>query len=150
LALEPFRRFLLRHRRIALDTNIFIYWLEENPRYLTITDLVFSRIEEPNCEAVTSIITMTELFVPAYREGNQLRVSAYHGILTTYLNLRWIAVDMPIADLAAQLRAEHKLQTPDAIQAATALCTGATGFVTNDPAFMRVEEIETAILDRYL
>jgi predicted nucleic acid-binding protein len=150
LALEPFRRFLLRHRRIALDTNIFIYWLEESPRYLAITDLVFSRIEEPNCEAVTSIITMTELFVPAYREGNKLRVSAYHGILTTYVNLQWITVDLPIADLAAQLRAENKLQTPDAIQAATALLSGATGLVTNDPAFTRVEGIETAVLDRYL
>lgn len=150
MALEPFRRFLLRHRRIALDTNIFIYWLEENSRYLAITDLVLSRIEEANCEAVTSVITMTELFVPAYREGNELRVSAYHGILTTYVNLQWIDVDRPIADLAAQLRAEHKLQTPDAIQAATALRSGATGLVTNDPAFMRVEGIETAVLDRYL
>jgi predicted nucleic acid-binding protein len=150
LALAPFRRFLLRHRRIALDTNIFIYWLEESPRYLAITDLVFSRIEEPNCEAITSIITMTELFVPAYREGNKLSVSAYHAILTTYLNLQWIVVDLPIADLAAQLRAEHKLQTPDAIQAATALRSGATGLVTNDPAFLRIEGIETAVLDRFL
>ncbi len=150
MALAPFRRFLLRHRRIALDTNIFIYWLEESPRYLAITDLVFSRIEEPNCEAITSIITMTELFVPAYREGNKLRVSAYHAILTTYLNLQWIVVDLPIADLAAQLRAEHKLQTPDAIQAATALRSGATGLVTNDPAFLRIEGIETAVLDRFL
>jgi predicted nucleic acid-binding protein len=150
LALEPFRRFLLRHRRIALDTNIFIYWLEESPRYLAITDLVFSRIEEPNCEAITSIITMTELFVPVYREGNKVRISAYHGILTTYLNLQWIAVDLSIADLAAQLRAEHKLQTPDAIQAATALRSGATGLVTNDPAFLRIEGIETAVLDRFL
>jgi predicted nucleic acid-binding protein len=150
LALEPFRRFLLRHRRIALDTNIFIYWLEETPRYLAISDLVFSRIEEPNCEAITSTITITELFVPAYREGNQLRISAYHGILTTYLNLRWITMDLPISDLAAQLRAAHRLQAPNAIQAATALRSGATALVTNDPAFTRVEGIETAVLDHYL
>jgi predicted nucleic acid-binding protein len=150
LALAPFRRFLLRHRRIALDTDIFIYWLEESPCYLAIADLVFSRIEEPNCEAVTFIITLTELFVPAYREGNKLRVSAYHGILTTYHHLQWIGVDLPIADLAAQLQAEHKLQTPDAIQASTALRSGATGLVTNDPTFARVERFETAVLDRYL
>jgi predicted nucleic acid-binding protein len=150
LALESFRRFLSRHRRIALDTNIFIYWLEESPRYLAITDLVFSRVGDPNFEAVTSSVTMTELFVPAYRERNKLRLSAYHGILTTYENLQWIAVDLAIADLAAQLRADYRLETPDAIQAATALRAGATGLVTNDPAFVRVEGFETAVLDRYL
>jgi predicted nucleic acid-binding protein len=150
LALESFRRFLLRHRRIALDTNIFIYWLEENPRYLAITDLVFSRIEDSDFEALTSTITMTELFVPAYREASDRRIAAYHGILTTYLNLQWIAVDLSIADLAAQLRATRKLETPDAIQAATALQSGATGLVTNDPVFMRVEGFETAVLDRFL
>jgi predicted nucleic acid-binding protein len=59
-------------------------------------------------------------------------------------------LDLAIADLAAQLQAEHKLQPPDAIQAATALRSGATAFVTNHPAFLRVEGIETALLDRYL
>lgn len=150
MALEKFHRFLLRHRRIGLDTNVLIYWLEQNPHYLEISDLVFSRIEQRDCTAVTSVISMTELLVPAYREGNEQRLKALWGILTIHPNIEWLDADLQTADLAARLRATHRLQTPDAIQAATALRAGATAFITNDPAFLRVEGIETAVLDRYL
>jgi hypothetical protein len=59
--------FLRRHRRIALDTSVFIYQLEGNPRYLPFTDPVFSWLEQPESKAVTSTITMTELLVRPYR-----------------------------------------------------------------------------------
>jgi len=150
LALAQFRRFLRRHQRIALDTNIFIYLLEENPRYLSLADLVFSRIERGECEAVTSTITMTELLVPAYRGGDAQRVATFYGLLATYPNLQWMAPDLETADLAAQVRSEHGLQTPDALQAATALRFGATAILSNDPVFTRVRGFEAAVLDRFL
>jgi predicted nucleic acid-binding protein len=40
------------------------------------------------------------------------------------------------------------LKTPDALQAATAVQTRASGLITNDPAFERVESFETLVLDR--
>ena len=150
MALEQFRRFLRRHQKIALDTNIFIYLLEENPHYLGLTDVVFSRIEQSACEAVTSTITMTELLVPAYREGDAQRVATFYGLLATYPNLQWIPPDLETADLAAQVRSERGLQTPDALQAATALRFGATAFISDDPVFARVGGFESAVLDRFL
>jgi len=54
------------------------------------------------------------------------------------------------ADLAARLRADYRLRTPDALQAATALRAHATGFVTNDPVFARIKEFKTAVLDQFL
>lgn len=45
------------------------------------------------------------------------------------------------------LRAECHLRTPDALQAATALASQATGFVSNDPAFRKVPGLEVVILD---
>jgi len=44
LALGPLRAFLRRHRRIALDTSVFIYQLEANARYLALTDHIFTWI----------------------------------------------------------------------------------------------------------
>ena len=96
------------------------------------------------------MISMTELLVPAYRERNEWRINALWGILTIHPNLEWVDADLQTADLAARLRAAHRLQTPDALQAATALRAGATAFITNDPVFLRVEGIEAAVLDRYL
>jgi predicted nucleic acid-binding protein len=150
LGVERLQLFLRRHRRIALDTSVFIYQLEANARYLGLTDLVFSWVERAGHQAVTSTITMTELLVPSYRDGDEHRVDAFYGLLSTYPNLRWIAPDLEVADLAAKLRAAYRLRTPDALQAATALRAQATGFITNDPVFARIGEFETAVLDQFL
>ena len=150
MGVERLRLFLRRHRRIALDTSVFIYQLESNARYLALTDSVFSWVERTGHEAVTSTITMTELLVPSYRSNDEDRVDAFYGLLSTYPNLQWIAPDLETADLAAKLRAGYRLRTPDALQAATALRAKATGLITNDPIFARVGELETAILDRFL
>jgi predicted nucleic acid-binding protein len=150
LGVDRLRAFLRRHRRIALDTSIFIYQLEANPHYLPLTDAVFSWLEKEGHQAVTSTITMTELLVQPYRERNELLVDEFYGLLSTYPNLEWIAPDLEIADVAARIRAAHRLRTPDALQAATAIRTHATAFLTNDPVFERVEEFETAVLDRIL
>ncbi len=150
MGVEQLRLFLRRHRRIALDTSVFIYQLEANPKYLALADAVFAWVERAGHEAVTSTITMTELLVPSYREGDEHRVDEFYGLLSTYPNLRWIAPELETADTAARLRAAYRLRTPDALQAATAVRERATGFVTNDPVFARIEEFEAAVLDRLL
>jgi predicted nucleic acid-binding protein len=150
LGLERLRAFLGRHRRIALDTSIFIYQLEANPRYLALTDHIFSWLERPRSTAVTSTITMTELLVQPYRDSDEQRVDEFYGLLSTYPNLDWLAPNLEIADLAARIRAIHCLRTPDALQAATAVQAEATGLITNDPVFERVKDFETLILERLL
>jgi predicted nucleic acid-binding protein len=147
LALGPLRAFLRRHRRIALDTSVFIYQLEANARYLALTDHIFTWIERPGGKAVTSTITMTELLVQPYRAADQQQADEFYVLLSTYPNLEWIAPNLEIADRAAKLRALHGLRTPDALHAATAVHAGATGLVTNDPVFDRVKDFETLLLD---
>jgi len=150
LGLTALRAFLRRHRRIALDTSVFIYQLEANPRYVELTDRVFAWLGRPEHAAVTSTITMTELLAPAYRAGGEQQVDEYYALLTTFPNLDWIAPSLAIADIAARIRAAHRLRTPDALQAATAVDAHATGLITNDPVFERVERLETLVLDRLL
>jgi predicted nucleic acid-binding protein len=149
LEVERLRTFLRRHRRIALDTSIFIYQLEPNPKYLAHTDPIFSWLERAGgSTAVTSTITMTELLVLPYREDDEQRANDFYGLLSTYPNLDWIAPNLEIADLAARIRALLRLQTPDALQAATAVHAQATGLITNHPIFERVIGFETLVLDR--
>jgi predicted nucleic acid-binding protein len=124
--------------------------LEANARYLPLTDHIFSWLERPGSGAVTSTITMTELLVQPYRDADGQRVNEFYGLLVTYPNLNWIDLNLQIADIAARLRAVHRLRTPDALQAATAAHAGVTGFVTNDAVFERVEVFETLVLDRLL
>jgi predicted nucleic acid-binding protein len=150
LGLELLRAFLAAHRRIALDTSIFIYQLEANVRYLPLTEQIFLWLERPACKAVTSTITMTELLVQPYRTLDKQRVNQLLALLFTIPNLDWMAPSLEIADRAAYIRALHRLRTPDALQAATALHAAATGLITNDQIFERVEGFETLLLDRLL
>jgi predicted nucleic acid-binding protein len=131
-----------------LDTSIFIYQLEANVRYLALTNHIFSWLEQPGSSSITSTITMTEVLVQPYRALDEQRVDEFFGLLSTYPNLEWIAPDLQIADRAAQIRARHRLKTPDALQAATAVQARATGLITNDPVFERVDEFDTLVLEQ--
>jgi len=91
---------------------------------------------------------MLELLVQPYRLSDIDRVNRFYGLLSTYPHLDWIEPSLEIADLGAKLRADYNLKTPDALQAATALVSQASGFVSNDPIFQRLDGLEVAILDQ--
>ena len=150
MGLGRLRAFLQRHRLIALDTSVFIYQIEGNARYLPFTDHVFSWLERPDGQGVTSTVTMTELLVQPYRAFDEQRVDEFYGLPSTFPNLQWVAPNLEIADLAARFRALHHLRTPAALQAATAAHTRATGLITNDAVFERLEAFETLVLDQLL
>jgi predicted nucleic acid-binding protein len=150
LGLAQLRISLARHGSIALDTSIFIYELETNPRYVALADAIFQWIEQSGHRAITSTITMTELLVQPYREFGQPQVDAYYTRLATYPNLEWVDANIEIAGAAAKLRAAHRMSTPDALQAATAIRAQATALVTNDPIFKRVSGFEALVLDDLL
>ena len=142
--------FLRRHRRVALDTNVFIYAVEGHPKYASLAYHVLEWVEHSGHSAVTSTVTMTELLTRPYSEKNGLWVNEYYGLLSRYPNLEWIAPSLETADLAARFRAQYRLRTPDAIQAATAVHAGVRGFISNDPAFRRVDGLETLLFDELL
>jgi len=126
---------------------VFIYQVESNARYERFTEEVFQWLERQGHSGVTSTVTMTELLVQPYRNVDKSGLGRFYGVLSTFPNLEWIAPGLEIADTAAQIRAVHRLQTPDALQAATAIEAVATGLVTNDRVFERVEGFETLVLD---
>jgi predicted nucleic acid-binding protein len=149
LGVERLRTLLGPHRRVALDTTIFIYHLEANPRYIALTDCIFEWLDANTSVAVTSVITLTELLVKPYRESDEEMVQRTYSLLSTYPRLEWISPTLEIAALAARIRAIHRLRTPDALQAATGVHAKATAMLTNDPIFKRVSGFEALVLDDY-
>ncbi len=143
-------RLLARHRRIALDTCVFIYQMERNPRYFSVADAVFAWLERPGAFAVTSTVALTEILVQPYRNANLPQAENFYSLLTTIPNLEWVAPSLQIANSAASLRARYRLQTPDALLAATAILCNASVFITNDPIFTRIPNFDTLVLDQLL
>jgi predicted nucleic acid-binding protein len=142
--------FLEKYRSIGLDTSVVIYAVETHPKYLELVKPILRWTRGPHGNAITSTLTMTEVLVRPYRVADLALVQEFHALLFTYPHIEWIPPTLQIADRAAQIRADHNLRTPDAIQAATALDCGVTGFVTNDPIFRRVPSLDVLILDELL
>lgn len=133
--------------RIGLDTNVFIYFLEDHPRYGPWCASLFDRIERGQNPSVTSTVTLLELLVQPYREQKEELAQKIFALASTYPKLEWVPVTMTMADRAAELRARYRLSTPDAIQLATAIGHKATRFYGNDRSLRRVKEIECCIVD---
>ena len=150
MEIKPLRARLASHKKVSLDTSLFIYQWEAHSRYSPLTDFVFASIERSDFVAVTSTITMSELLVHPYRDEDILKVNELFGKLSAYPNLQWIAPSLEIAAVAARVRASYRLRTPDALQAATAIEAGVTAMLTNDAVFKRVPDFDVLVLDDYL
>lgn len=119
---------------VALDTAVFIYLVEENPRWLGAVEPIFTAIADGHLRAVTSELTLLEVLVVPYRVGHETLAADYESLLTQSRGLDLVPLDRPLLRAAARLRAATSVKTPDAIQLAAALVTGCTAFVTNDRA----------------
>lgn len=80
--------------------------------------------------------------------AGERRVNELHASLTTVPDLDGIAPSLEIADIAARLRAAHRLRIPDAPPVAADVHAGAAGLITNDAAFERVETLSVLVLER--
>ena len=136
-----------QHQRIGLDTNVFIYFLEDHPRYGEWCSYLFNLIERGQNAVVTSTVTLLELLVQPYRDHRDELAQKIFALTSTYPKIEWVPLTMNLADRAAELRARYRLSTPDAIQLATAIGHKAVRFYGNDRGLRRVKEIECILVE---
>jgi predicted nucleic acid-binding protein len=135
---------------VALDTAIFIYYIEEHPKYLSLVDPVFDAITAGELEAVTSSLTLLETLVIPFRFANTALVERYETLLTNSRGIRLIDLGRDFLRAAAHVRAVTRGKTPDAIQAAAALAGGCRVLLVNDGRFPRLPGLKILQLDDYL
>lgn len=107
-------------KTIGLDTAPLIYFIEENPKYFDIVKPFFEAIDSGKIRVITSTVTLLEVLVHPLKRQNIKVAEEYREILLNS-NLDLFDVSPLISEKAAQLRAQHNIRTPDAIQIATAL-----------------------------
>lgn len=81
------------------------------------------------------------------RTGNSGLAAQYRRILLGNSALVTVPLSAAIAGVAAGIRARYNLGTPDSIQIATALDSGAIHLLTNDARLARVTELRVLVLD---
>ena len=117
---------------VAVDTAIFIYFIEENPRFLPEILPLFKQADQRKRELITSALTLLEVLVVPYRAGNRHLAERYEALLTRSRGIRIVELSHDQLRAAAQLRAATSVKTPDALQLVAAISGRCTTFLTND------------------
>lgn len=135
---------MVNYRRIGLDTNVIIYYIEEHPVFLKKVEPLIDRIVEGKAIGITSYVTLLELLVKPIKEERFDLVEQYKTILMTQLEM--VPLDESVSLRAAELRAKYGIKTPDAIQLASVISKNGDVFMTNDVRLDAVEEIKVLTL----
>jgi predicted nucleic acid-binding protein len=138
----------LRGTIVGLDTAPLIYFIEENPIYLPLVRPFFEAVDRGEFQAVTSILTLTEVLVHPLRRDDRRLADQYRQILLHARQVTTLPISEAIAEEAAELRSKHGLRTPDAIQLATAIHSGASSFLTNDTRLPSISNLRILVLNQ--
>jgi predicted nucleic acid-binding protein len=135
---------------VAVDTAVFIYFIEEHPKYLPLIGPLFNQVDAGTRELVTSALTLLEVLVVPYRAGDLALAERYEAILSRSRGLRMIELDRAQLRTAAQIRAVHGVRTPDSLQLAAAFSERCTVFLTNDRKLPALPGLRVIQLDEFL
>jgi predicted nucleic acid-binding protein len=134
----------------AVDTAAFIYFIEEDPKYLPIVEPLFLEVDAGKRRVVTSAFTLFEVLVVPYRAGDAALAQRYEALLTRSRGVRLVDVTREQLKAAAQLRAATGVKVPDALQMTAALTERCTTLVTNDRRLPRVPGLRVLQLKSFL
>lgn len=131
---------------VYVDANTIVYRVEAVQPYVEVTRPLWDALDRGTQPVVTSELSLLEVLVKPIRERNALLQQLFEGTLYGTPGLSCAPITRQVLETAADLRASINIKTPDAIHAATALVSGCTQFVTNDPVFRRVPNLNAVIL----
>lgn len=123
---------------LLVDTPPIIYFLEGHPRLGPRFRPLFEAHATGRLRFAVTTITVAEVLTGPLRVGDEGLARRYRAILDSW---QPVALDADIAESAARLRASLRLKLADAIQAASALATGAAALVTHDRDFSRLRSL---------
>jgi predicted nucleic acid-binding protein len=136
-------------RRLYLDTNALILLNEgEGSARHILEQVVTLAASKSKPMLVTSTLTLSELLVKPYRNGETQLIAAYRSWFGGLSWLEILPVLNEVLDLAAFLRANQQASNPpDAIHVASALVGGARSFLSADLGIDGLDRVDHPILD---
>jgi predicted nucleic acid-binding protein len=114
--------------RLYLDSCVVIYYVEQNPLFFLRVD---ERINDAETRIVVSDLTRLECLVQPLRQSDTDRLKQFELFFRSS-DLVVMGCSGSVFDLATELRARHRLKTPDALHLAAAIHGGCEEFWTND------------------
>jgi predicted nucleic acid-binding protein len=138
-------------KTIFLDTAPVIYFIEAHPQFGPLVRQVIELMNENRIQAVTSVLTLSEVLPKPVETGNDELAEKFKTYLKNGSNLTLLPITEIIGESAGVLRGKYpNLKTVDALQIATALDAESDAFLTNDRKLSGIKEIKIIVLKDYL
>jgi predicted nucleic acid-binding protein len=132
---------------------LFIYWLENNPKFSKRVGAIRARMEERGDYLITGAFTFGEVLAGPYRTGAVKVADEAKRLLRNAVS-EVVPFTMETADHYARIRGKLGVPPADAIHLASAAQAGADLFLTNDknlvgkvvPGIQFIASLESQIL----
>lgn len=132
---------------LFLDSNIVIYRFEGTRELQLLAAGAIDSLAQahPNATLAVSRLTRMECLAKPMAAGNEALLARYEAY---FAKVRMVELDASVVEQATRLRAWHRLKTPDALVAASALALAAPLlFVTADAGFSRVPGLPVHLVE---
>jgi predicted nucleic acid-binding protein len=125
--------------KIALDSNVLIYFLEDIEPYADEVEELLDSFMKGQKTGIISTVSIAEVLTGFYASDDEERSINAKKFLEdlTQGGFEISHLTFEIADLAAQLRAKRGGRLPDALIVATAIKGGAQAIYSQDEDLMR-------------
>ena len=134
--------------KIFIDTAPLIYLIEGEDDFAISVEKQLRQWILAEENLATSTLTLLELLVVPMKQEKKHLVQKYRALLQDILSEPLIPLSEAISEMASQIRGATGFTTPDSIQFATALYSGADIFYTNDKRLSKFSDIKILTIEK--
>lgn len=135
---------LFKDKRLAIDSMILIYLLDEHPIY---SQKIITILDEAK-QIIISTLIYGEILAGFYKKQDTQSIEAVFSFVATRPNIIIKAFDTNTAITFAKLRASYPtISPPDCIHLASAIDSQADLFLSNDKKLKKITELPIYILN---
>jgi predicted nucleic acid-binding protein len=110
---------------------LFVYWIEDDPRYANLIRQLLLKMEKRRDQLCTSAFAVGEALVGPHKAGSEEAASRMLDVFRSPF-VEVVPFGLEAAQHYASIRAIHSISPPDAIHLACAAQAGIDLFLTND------------------
>lgn len=119
-------------KRVYFDTNMFIYFLAGDEKYLPVCTPFFQAVENGEITGISGDLAVAELLVKPLRDNDIFGAEKVRTLFNTKGFFTALAHDRATLEFAAHIRATQNIAMIDAIHLATAIHGDCSHIITND------------------
>lgn len=140
----------LRGRRVYVDANVFMYFLEGSTQWAAPATAVLTAAGDGAFAAVTGEVAVAEVMVGPYRTGDSLLIRSTREFFAQPRLVDVVGHPREVWDDAAMLRGTTGIPLIDGLHIATAAYARCTALITNDTRMKSLLGVDVIALSSLL